>query len=265
MEILFIGWNENGEKCLTALLKKSYKIKQVVVPTGYDTAGMFKIAKKHSLPVYEYQRDLQKLEEVARKVNPDLIIIASFPKLIPASIINMPKLGVINTHTGELPKYRGFHPLNWAIVRDEPRIGVTIQYIDEGMDTGDILAQGTVEMTNEDDILTIKEKTTTLGAELIVGVVDRISKSPNKKVAGRQQRDSQALFAPKRTENDGKIKWSNNSRDIFNLVRALKTPYPNAFGLNKSKEKVSFAESYVPKVHGEVIGKLKALLRCYDW
>lgn len=255
MRILFIGWNENGEKCLSTLLKDGHKIQQLILPGGYETDMMKQIASKHSLPIYEYEKDLDKLKEVILGVDPELIVVASFPKLIPQDIIDLPKYGVINVHTGELPKYRGYHPLNWALIRDEPRIGVTVHYIDEGMDTGNVLAQGTVEVTNKDDILTIKDRTTTLGAELLGGVINEVV-TTKRRLPGTEQRDSQVLFAPLRRPGDSKIKWSNNSRDIFNLVRAVTGPYPNAFGLKEDDQPVEFASSYLPAEPGVVIGEI---------
>ncbi len=256
MKTLFIGWNENGERCLQALLDRKYTFEQLVIPTGYDTQKMREIADKNNIPVYEYKNDLDQLEKLITTINPDLILVASFPKLLPNSILGLPKFGVINVHTGELPKYRGFHPLNWAIIRDEARIGVTVHYMDEGMDTGDILAQGTVAVTNHDDILTIKDKATTLGASLLADVMEQVAKSKTKLV-GVQQRDSQVLFAPMRRPHDSAIKWTNTSRDVFNVVRALKAPYPNAYGLAPDGQKVEFEESYMPNQAGVVIGKVK--------
>jgi len=256
MKILFIGWNENGERCLTNLLGRGHKFEHLIVPLGYDIEPMKDIAAAAGIPVYEYDRNLEQLEELVRKINPDLIIVASFPKLLPQKVLDLPRLGVINVHTGELPKYRGFHPLNWAIIRDEPRIGVTVHYMDAGMDTGDVLAQATVEMTNRDTILTIKDKTTALGAELLGPVVDKIANSGGK-IPGTPQRDSQVLFAPRRTPGDSKIKWGNTSRDIFNLVRAVLGPYPNAHSTNAKGEKVEFQSSYVPGTPGSVIGEIE--------
>jgi len=255
MKMMFIGWNENGEKCLQTLLDKSYRFEQLVVPTGYDTEPMKRLASQHDLPVYEYANDLTALKDLVEKIQPDVILVASFPKLLTADILALPKYGVINVHTGELPKYRGFHPLNWAIIRDEARIGVTVHYMDVGMDTGDVLAQGTVDMNHDDDIVSIKEKTTTLGAELLGGVVDDLV-TRNAKLIGRQQRDSQALFAPKRGPADGRIKWTNTSRDIFNMVRALVDPYPNAFALDSQGQEVRLKKAVVYGDVGKVLAQV---------
>lgn len=255
MKMIFIGWNENGENCLQTLLDKSYSFEQLVIPVGYDTQPMKDIAAKHGIPVYEYAKDLDALRKLVVDIDPELILVASFPKLLPAEILDLPKYGVINVHTGELPRYRGWHPLNWAIIRDEQRIGVTVHYMDVGMDSGDVLAQGTVELTHQDDINSIKHKTTILGAKLLGEVVDKATAS-TERLVGQQQRDSQVLFAPRRNAHDGRVKWTNPARDIFNLVRALVDPYPNAFAIDGSGKEVRFKKAYVPEEPGTVLFKM---------
>lgn len=256
MKIFFIGWNENGEKCLLKLLKNSLDVVQVVVPSGFDTKKMFEICKKYKVPVEENGDEIDRLRELIRNKKTDIIAVASFPKLFPKDLVDMPSLGTVNVHTAELPKYRGYHPLNWAIIRDEKTVGVTVHYMDEGMDTGDILAQESIEISNSDDINSIKDKLTTIGAQLLVKILKRMEKAGHR-LEGIKQKESEVLFAPKRKEGDGRIKWSQNSRDVFNLVRALKSPYPNAFGKNEKGDKIEFEKSFLSKKYGEVLGKVK--------
>jgi len=256
MKIFFIGWNQNGEKCLRILLKQGYKVDHVIVPSGFDTSSMYGIANRHAVPISENNGDMSKLIKMIRQSKPDLIIMASFPKLISQEIIDYPKLGTINVHTGELPKYRGYHPLNWAIIRDEKFIGVTVHYVDRGMDSGNILGQGRVALTNTDDINTVKNKLTALGSKILVKIVRKISKS-QKKLEGIEQRDSEVIFSPKRLPQDGKIKWTNNARDIFNLVRALKFPYDNGFALRSDGTKITFSKSFLSKNVGLVLAKVQ--------
>ncbi|MBI4004974.1 methionyl-tRNA formyltransferase [Candidatus Roizmanbacteria bacterium] len=255
MKILFIGWGTNGFKCLKSLIQYKFTPKCVIVPEGYDVRGMQKICKQHSIPVVDFQSSDYLMSKI-RTIKPDLMIIASFPKILPGEIIHYPKFGSINVHTGELPKYRGYHPLNWAIIRDEKQVGVTIHYVEEKVDSGDILAQKTIPLKNEDDINTIKEVLTQLGAELLVQVVKKISKL-KKKIKGMKQREDLATYAPKRTAIDGKIDWKNNTRDIFNLIRALKSPYPNAFAYDSNGNKIEFEESFLSNNCGKVLSRIK--------
>jgi len=255
LKLIFIGWNENGEKCLNRLIQNKHRVLQVFLPEGYEVDSMIKICKLHHIKFDYLKKDWESLRKKFSELKPDLLVVASFPFLMPEDILNLPKFGAINVHAGELPKYRGYHPINWAIIKDESCLGVTVHYIDEGMDSGNIIAQDTVNLTNRDDVNSMRRKLTDLGAKLVVRAVNKIDKSKGN-FRGIEQRDNQVLFAPKRNEVDGKIKWTNRSRDIFNLIRALHNPCPNAFGF-LNNEKVLFQKSYVPNNPGEVIGIIK--------
>lgn len=254
MKITFIGFGENGEKCLTILLKNKFCISTVLVPKDHETKKMYEIAKKHKLEIVEIYDHKVQLKNVVEKNSPDLLVIASFPKIISQEIINIPKIFTINVHTGALPKYRGYHPINWTLIRDEKFAGVTIHVVEEGMDSGDILSQKLITIENFDDINSIKNKLTTEGSILLLDVIKKIQ---NKEKLNRiKQNDSEATYAPKRNPEDGKISWNSNSREIFNLIRALKAPYPNAFAYNSKNEKIEFRCSFLPKKAGKIIGKI---------
>lgn len=255
MKILFIGWGEGGFKCLKAITDNGFIASSVVVPQDYNTEEMKGLCNLNNIPIVDFQ-SAGHLLDMVETIKPDLIIIASFPKILPKKIIFYPKLGSINVHTGELPKYRGYHPLNWAIIRDEKRVGVTVHYVDEKVDSGDILAQETIVLKNEDSINTIKESLTQIGADLLVKVIKKIDKT-GRKIKGKKQRESLTTYAPKRIADDGKINWQNNTRDIFNLIRALEIPYPNAFAFNDKGEKIEFEESYLSKTTGKVLAKIR--------
>lgn len=255
MKIVFIGWNENGEKCLSILIKNNLKPESVFLPRDYKVTKMVEICKKDHVKFFELNRDLNELEKRLKKVQPDLLIVASFPILLPQNILNIPRYGSINVHAGLLPKYRGYHPINWAIIKDEGEIGVTVHYIDEGMDTGDILAQESIEVKNTDDVITLRNKLTSIGASLLLKVVKNIRKE-KRRILGKVQKNSEAIFAPRRFPNEGLIKWLHNSREIFNLIRALKTPYPNAFSFNSKGEKVEFRKSFISKIPGKILAKI---------
>lgn len=256
MKIVFVGWNENGEKCLAKLLKSKMGPRSVLVPEDYDTEKMKEICKKHRIKCVEVGSDLKELASEIKVVEPDLLIIASFPRLIPTEILDAPKFGSINVHAAALPKNRGYHPINWSIIRDERITGVTVHYLNAGMDSGNILAQKTIPIKNSDDVNTIRKKLTTLGADLLARVVEKIQRSESK-IKGQAQNDSLATYALKRKPEDGRINWSQTSRETFNLIRALKSPYPNAFSYNSEKEKIEFRKSFLGKTPGEVLAKIK--------
>lgn len=255
MRIVFFGLNEFGEGCLLRLLEERYDIVSVIVPKEQRTKKIFDICAKYKINLYKFTSNIGQLRKKVFKTNPDLIIIASFSKILPKEIINYPRCGAINIHPSELPKYRGAHPIQWAIIKGEPYIGITIHYVNETIDSGDILAQERVVLSNQDNINTIWKKVIKKGVDLLIRVVKKINKS-KKRLAGLKQKNNQVTFAPKRTPKDSRIIWSGNVREIFNLVRALKPPY-QAFGYNSKGEKIEFIESYIPKDYGQVLAKLK--------
>lgn len=253
MKIVFVGWNENGEKCLTTILEHGFHVMRVLLPGEYETTRMKRIAKRFGIPVTVCS-DVDEVEKhiMAQKV--DLVIVASLPWILPEKIIKYPPLGIINIHAAKLPAYRGYHPINWALIKDEKEVGVTVHYVDSGMDSGEILAQASLTVTNSDDVITIRKKLTSTGAELLLAVLQEIKRS-NKKLKGIKQNDSEASYAPKRKPEDGQINWSSNSRNIFNLIRSLKSPYPNAFSYLTGK-KVEFQATYLNKQPGKILAKV---------
>lgn len=256
MNIVFIGWNENGEKCLSTLLKSNIAIKKVLVPKGFETQEMFAIAKHYKVQVQETDGTHDEIKSVIESCKTDLLIVASFHKLLKKEIIDYPTFGVINVHAAALPHYRGYHPINWAIIKDEKTLGVTVHYIAEGTDNGDMLAQKMITVSDADDVTSLRKKLTSEGARLLLRVVKQISKS-KKRIHGIKQNDSNASYAPRRYPDDGKIFWNDKTRSIFNLVRSLKAPYPNAFGLKENGEKVEVETTFRSKIQGQVLAKIK--------
>jgi len=254
MKIFFIGWGKIALYCFNRL-SKSYKIVKLISPEGFEIADLREATKINNVS-FELSSNVKKLKEEIIKYAPDLLVVVSYPKLIPADILNIPKFGAINVHTGALPKYRGYHPLNWALIKDEKQVGVTVHYLDKGMDSGNIIEQKNIIVSNYDDINTIKKRLSKEAPKILWRAIGKIIRSKGK-YKGIQQSDADVIFAPKRSEEDSKISWENNTRDIFNKIRALKKPYPNAFSFNKYGKKIQFTESFICKDAGQVIDKIK--------
>jgi methionyl-tRNA formyltransferase len=157
----------------------------------------------------------------------DLIVSMSFDQIFKNRLINYPRLKSINCHAGKLPFYRGRNVLNWALINDEKNFGITVHYIDEGIDTGDIIAQQLFEINDQDTYATLLERAH-------IGCSDLLYKA-TKQIQSRQintisQRDIHplGLYCTARIKGDEKLDWNQSSRDIFNFVRALCKPGPQA-------------------------------------
>lgn len=161
-----------------------------------------------------------------RKLKPDLIIVAGWRTIIPKEILKIPRLGVVAAHQSLLPKYRGFAPINWVIINGENETGVTLFYLDEGIDTGKIINQERIKISENDSGLDLYKKAEDVSLNLIFKNLERIKKG---KVKGRKQNNRNATYACSRVPADGEISWSWNTKRIFNLIRALCFPYPGAF------------------------------------
>ena len=185
MKIVFMGTPDIAVGCLQKIIDEKHEILGVVTqpdkPVGRGKKmGMppvKELALKYDIPVYQpiKARD-EEFVQVLRKLNPDLIVVVAFGQILPKSILDIPKLGCVNVHVSLLPKYRGAAPINWVIINGEEKTGVTTMYMDEGLDTGDMIL--TSEFALDDEITAgelhdiMKEE----GALLLKQTIDLIAK-----------------------------------------------------------------------------------------
>ena len=257
MKIVFFGFGENGEKCLTRIIKDKIKVLMVITAPGYENAKIKLIARKSKIPVLNYTPlSIDYVIKKLKTVKAELLVVASFPHLLPKELINSSKYGTINVHASLLPAYRGLHPLNWAIIKNEKYVGVTVHYMTETMDAGDILAQKSILVTDKDDVNSLKKKIISLGSKLLLKVISLIAKEGGR-IKGNPQNPCLVSFAPKRYPSDGKISFNSKSRDVFNLVRALAPPYPMAYAYGNEGQKVEFEKAYIGKRTGEILAKIR--------
>ena len=133
---------------------------------------------------------------------------------------------MLGVHDSLLPEYRGFSPLNWAIINGETHTGVTIHHISEVFDEGNVILQKKVKICNNDHIMDVYWRTTQAACEMLHSFFDR---AKNGSLKGFRQNPKRATYFPPRTPKDGKINWSESAQKIYNLIRALTHPYPGAY------------------------------------
>jgi methionyl-tRNA formyltransferase len=157
----------------------------------------------------------------------DLFVSMSFNQIFKKSIINIPRLKTINCHAGKLPFYRGRNILNWVLINGENEFGVTVHYIDEGIDTGDILLQKSFQITDMDDYSTLLNRAYKECASLLY---ESIKKIKNGTVNRQAQKSIHPVgfYCSNRKEGDEIINWNQSSRDVFNFIRAISLPGPKA-------------------------------------
>jgi methionyl-tRNA formyltransferase len=193
------------------------------------------------------------------KFNCDAFVSMSFNQIIKKKLISMPPKGFINCHAGALPFYRGRNPINWALINGDSRIGVTAHYIDEGIDTGDILLQDFISVDDDDNYATLLAKGFEQCAETLTAAVMLLQKDER---VGRKQSEVHPVgfYCSRRIDGDEYIDWSKSSNDIFNLVRAITRPGPGAIALSRTHhlriygcKKITNAPNYIG-TPGEIVG-----------
>jgi len=174
-----------------------------------------------------------------KEVNPDLIVVVAYGKILPKEIIDIPKYGIINVHSSLLPKYRGASPIHSAILNGDKESGVSIMYIEEGLDSGDVILKETCEITEDDTLGTLHDRLKELGA---IGLEKALKLIEAEEVKAEKQDDSKATFVKPITKEQAKIDWNNAKEVIFNQIRGL-NPFPGAYTHNEKNENIKIYKS----------------------
>ncbi|UCD86116.1 MAG: methionyl-tRNA formyltransferase [Deltaproteobacteria bacterium] len=156
---------------------------------------------------------------------PDLIVVVAYGQILTKFILNIPRYGCFNVHASLLPKYRGASPIQWAIIKGEEKTGVTIMQMDEGMDTGKILLQKEIPIAAEDNLKTLSDRLSRLGASTLLETLNLLKQDKLKAMA---QDSSRASYAPLLSKKDGEIEWEKGAEEINNFIRGM-NPWPGAF------------------------------------
>ena len=209
----------------------------------YKTTDLIlkELCKKHNI-VYLTSKNINSKEFIdkIRKFNCELFVSMSFNQIFKDDMINMPKFNIINCHAGKLPFYRGRNILNWVLINDEKEFGITVHYVDEGFDTGDIILQKTYKITDNDNYGTLLEIAYVECAKLLNSVVNLFVNNLPVPRKSQSSIHPVGFYCLRRKDGDEIIDWSLTSREIFNFVRAICTPGPCArTNLNGSELKIN--------------------------
>jgi methionyl-tRNA formyltransferase len=229
-----MGYQTWGHRVLAALLASGHEIPLVITHPASDHAyetiwndSVAELAARHGIPVLErrYAND-EEVAHLLRDIGPDLLVSSDWRTWVAPHIYGLAKHGAINIHDALLPRYGGFAPLNWALVNGEREVGVTVHFMNENFDLGDIVLQRRVPVADDDTVTDLFHKTVDLFAPMTLEAIDLIDSG---RTDWTKQDPAEATFFHKRAEEDSRIYWTWPARDIVNLVRAQSDPYPNAF------------------------------------
>lgn len=234
MRIVFMGTPDFAVPSLQLLISGGYEVVAVVTqpdrPKGRKKTltppPVKEAALSFGIPVLQPER-MRNPEAVAElaEYKPDLIVTAAYGQILPKAVLELPRLGCINVHGSLLPKYRGGAPIQRSIMNGEPETGVTIMYMAEGLDTGDMISRVALPILDEDTSGSMFEKLSLAGAKLLGETLPSIIEGT---VQAVPQREEEATYAPNLSREDERIDWSKPARALFNQVRGL-SPMAGAF------------------------------------
>ena len=183
---------------------------------------------------------------------PDLIVVTAYGRILPPPLLELAPMGCINVHGSLLPLHRGAAPIQWSVIKGDKKVGVTVIRMDEGMDTGDILLQESIQAAPDETAGTLFEKLAHLGSNTLLKAIKGLKEGT---IAGSPQDHSQATEAPMLKKTDGLIDWSKNARELESLIRGL-DPWPNAFCFLDTKRLRLFKPEVVYKWNAAQPGSL---------
>lgn len=245
LKILFMGTPDFAKESLEAIYNTNNEIIGVVTNVDKPKGRGMKMiptpvkefALEKNIKVYQPERVRNNIEFIKeiKKINPDLICVVAYGKILPKELLDIPKLGCINVHGSLLPKYRGAAPIQWAVINGDKITGITTMYMNEGMDTGDMILKEEVEIGEDETTGELWERLSKIGANLLVKTIDLIEKG----IAPRTPQTDDFSMAPMLNKEMAEINWKEKKAiEIKNLVRGL-NPIMGAYTyINNKKYKI---------------------------
>lgn len=253
MRIVFMGTPDFSVECLKALVESKHEVVGVFCqpdkPVGRKQELKMPDVKvealKHNLPVFQ-PTSLKNGKGVAllKTLQPDLVIVIAYGKILPPDFLAYPKYGCINIHASILPKYRGASPIHHSVLNGDTETGVTSMQMDEGVDTGDILLVEKIPIGINDTTLEMFEKLSVLGAKVLLKTIDLLEKGELKPI---KQNEAEATHAGLLSKEEGEIDWNQSAAAVHNKIRGLYS-WPGAYTKLGGK---------ILKIHKSVLGDIK--------
>ncbi len=259
MRVVFLGNHTVGVTALSVLEQCAEIVGVIAHPEdpedGVCYQSVYEYANSRSFPVIRGKATEPGVADFIALTKPDLIWITDYRYLLPAELLSIATLGTINLHPSLLPRYRGRAPINWAILYGETKLGLTAHFVDEGMDSGDIIMQESFELSINEDVGDALRKLLPLYASITRRILNDLQSG---NIVRQKQNTADATCYPARKPSDGQIDWDKNASVILNMVRAVAPPYPGAFSFLGNKKiiikKANLSQSIRSANAGSVIG-----------
>lgn len=242
LNIVFMGTPDFAEESLKNLVEAEYNIMAVVTnPDKPQGRGMKMVASpvkqyaiEKQIPVYQPEKVRNNVEFInqIKELNPDLICVVAYGKILPQELLDIPKLGCINVHGSLLPKYRGAAPIQWAVLNGDKTTGITTMYMDAGMDTGDMILKQEIEIGEDETTGELWDRLSKIGGKILVKTVELIEQGK----APREKQGGDFTMAPMLEKSMAQIDWKNQTAEqIHNLIRGL-NPIMGAYSFLEGKK-----------------------------
>lgn len=265
LQILFMGTPEFSVPMLNAIYESTYNLIGVVTAPD-KPAGRGRKLSKSAVKEYAESKGLKVLQPKNLKspeflnqlkdMKPNVIVVVAF-RMLPRQVWDFPEYGTFNLHASLLPQYRGAAPINWAIINGETKTGLTTFFLDEKIDTGEIIDRIELPISNTDKLEDVYNKMLPKGVKLVMKTLKAIETGPIE--TQKQGTEDKLKMAPKLGKDNTRIVWDSYAKNIYNLVRGL-SPYPLAWTtLLNGDEKITCKVSkvnYVPDAHHNPIGQI---------
>ncbi|NLW45271.1 MAG: methionyl-tRNA formyltransferase [Syntrophomonadaceae bacterium] len=257
MRLVFMGTSQFAVPSLRKLILSGYDIPLVVTQPDRPAQRGRKLtpppvkllAEEFELPLIQPESiRTPEFAQAIKRTEPQVIVVVSYGKILPGNILKIPPLGCINVHGSLLPAYRGAAPIQRALMAGEKTVGVTTMYMDETMDTGDIILQRAIDLTGDEDYGETMLRLSDIGADLLLETLEQVEWGVNPRIP---QDHSRATYAPPLTAEDELIKWEMKSQHIRDQIRGL-SPEPGAYTwLNGEKLKIFKAQTVETEAAGQ--------------
>lgn len=261
MKIVFMGTPDFAVNVLQGLIDNNYDVvgvvsqpdkevgrKRILTPTPVK-----EVALKYNIPVFQPIKIRKEFDDILA-LEPDMIVTCAYGQIIPKEILDYPRLGCINVHGSLLPKLRGGAPIHHAIMDGFEETGITIMYMDVSMDSGDIISQRSIPITDSDNVGILWDKLSLLGRDLLIDTLPSIIDGTNDRI---KQDESLVTFGYNVKREEEHVDFNNTSRKVFNHIRGL-NPWPSAYAvLDEAEMKIYDSEildkEFSTKTCGEIV------------
>lgn len=272
MNIIFMGTPEFAVPCLEQLINDGHTV-SLVVTQGDKPKGrgqkltpppVKETALKHGIPVLQpHSLKTEETQAALCEYEPDLIVVVAYGKILPKAVLELPRFGCINVHASLLPRYRGAAPIQWAVLNGETVSGVTTMFMDEGLDTGDMLLKAECPILDEMTAGDLHDRLSVLGAELLSATLKQLEAGTLKRIP---QTDENTCYAAMLTKDLRDVDFTMSAAQVHNRVRGL-NPWPGAVVMFEGK-RLKLQRTRVGKgcdaVPGTVVSTHPVAVSCGD-